>query len=89
MSDTLVGTGKRAFGSHATETGEVAQAIRYGLDRRDGLLRLLDGAVSRSTPTWSSDRFAVRFGQKNSLFTGHDLGAEGWAISDRYSRPAS
>lgn len=61
--------------------GRVADAIRYGLNHWEGLLRFLDdGRIEIDSNTVERTLRGVALDRKNSLFAGHDLGAEGWAM---------
>lgn len=69
--------------SLATVSGasKIAEAIRYGLNHWDGLLRYLDdGRIEIDSNTVERSIRGIALGRKNSLFAGHDLGAEGWAM---------
>jgi transposase len=64
-----------------SKTGKVAEAIRYALNRWDGLLRFLDdGRIEIDSNTIERSMRVIALDRKNSLFAGHDLGAEGWAM---------
>lgn len=57
-----------------------ADAIRYALNHRDGLLRLLeDGRIELDTNSVERAVRPVAPGRKNALFAGCDEGAEAWA----------
>ena len=59
----------------------IADAIRYGLNHWDGLLRFLgDGRIEIDSNTVERSIRSIVLDRKNSLFAGHDLGAEGWAM---------
>jgi transposase len=61
--------------------GRIAEAIRYGLNHWDGLLRFLDdGRIEIDSNTVERSIRGIALDRKNSLFAGHDLGAEGWAM---------
>jgi transposase len=61
--------------------GRIADAIRYGLNHWDGLLRFLDdGRIEIDSNTVERSMRGIALDRKNSLFAGHDLGAEGWAM---------
>jgi transposase len=61
--------------------GRIADAIRYGLNHWDGLLRFLDdGRIEIDSNTVERSIRGIGLDRKNSLFAGHDLGAEGWAM---------
>ena len=58
-----------------------ADAIRYGLNHRDGLVRFLDdGRIEIDTNCVERAMRPIALNRKNSLFAGHDRGAENWAI---------
>jgi transposase len=60
---------------------KIAEAIRYGLNHWDGLLRYLDdGRIEIDSNTVERSIRGIGLGRKNSLFAGHDVGAEGWAM---------
>jgi transposase len=64
-----------------SQTGKVAEAIRYGLNHWDGLLRFLDdGRIEIDSNTIERQMRTVALDRRNSLFAGHDLGAAGWAM---------
>jgi transposase len=61
--------------------GRIADAIRYGLNHWDGLLRFLDdGRIEIDSNTVERSIRGIGLDRKNSLFAGHDLGAAGWAM---------
>jgi transposase len=61
--------------------GRIADAIRYGLNHWDGLVRFLDdGRIEIDSNTVERSIRGIALDRKNSLFAGHDLGAEGWAM---------
>jgi len=61
--------------------GRIADAIRYGLNHWDGLVRFLgDGRIEIDSNTVERSIRSIVLDRKNSLFAGHDLGAEGWAM---------
>jgi transposase len=63
------------------QAGKVAAAIRYGLNHWDGLLRFLDdGRIEIDSNTVEREIRGPALTRKNSLFAGHDLGAEAWAM---------
>ena len=54
--------------------------IRYGLNHWDGLTRFLDdGRIELDTNIVERGIRPIVLNRKNSLFAGHDLGAENWA----------
>ena len=65
-----------------SKTGKVAEAICYGLNHWDGLVRFLDdGRIEIDSNTVERSIRGIALERKNSLFAGHDLGAEGWATA--------
>ena len=59
----------------------LAQAIRYGLSRWDGLVRFLDdGRIEIDSNTVERSMRPVALNRKNALFAGSDHGAENWAM---------
>jgi len=64
-----------------SKSGKVAEAIRYGLNHWNGLLRFLDdGRIEIDSNTVERSMRGIALDRKNSLFAGHDLGAEAWAM---------
>jgi hypothetical protein len=60
--------------------GSMAEAIRYALNHREGLLRFLDdGRIELDTNSVERAARPVALGRKNALFAGYDEGAEAWA----------
>ena len=60
---------------------KLAQAIRYGLNHWDGLVRFLDdGRIEIDSNTVERSIRGIALSRKNALFAGHDRGAEGWAM---------
>lgn len=60
--------------------GTMADAIRYALNHRDGLLKFLgDGRIELDTNSVERAARPVALGRKNALFAGCDEGAEAWA----------
>jgi transposase len=58
----------------------VADAIRYALNRWDGLTRFLDdGRIELDTNIVERSIRPVILNRKSALFAGHDQGAENWA----------
>ncbi len=58
----------------------IAEEIRYGLNHWDGLTRFLDdGRIELDTNIVERGIRPIVLNRKNSLFAGHDLGAENWA----------
>ncbi len=59
----------------------IAQAIRYGLSRWDGLVRFLDdGRIEIDSNTVERSMRPIALSRKNALFAGSDHGAENWAM---------
>ena len=59
----------------------IAQAIRYGLNRSDGLARFLDdGCTEIDSNTVERSIRPIALNRKNALFAGSDEGAENWAM---------
>ena len=59
----------------------IAQAIRYGFNQWDGLLRFLDdGRIEIDFNTVERSMRPVALNRKNALFAGSDEGAENWAM---------
>ena len=59
----------------------IAQAIRYGFNQWDGLLRFLDdGRIEIDSNTVERSMRPVALNRKNALFAGNDEGAENWAM---------
>lgn len=59
----------------------LAEAIRYGLARWEGLCRFLDdGRIELDTNTVERAIRPIALGRKNHMFAGSDGGAERWAI---------
>lgn len=58
----------------------IADAIRYGLNHWDGLVRFLeDGRIELDTNIVERSMRPIALNRKNALFAGHDAGAENWA----------
>jgi transposase len=58
----------------------IAEAIRYGLNHWDGLIRFLDdGRIELDTNVVERGIRPIVLNRKNALFAGHDQGAENWA----------
>ena len=58
----------------------IAEAIRYGLNHWDGLIRFLeDGRIELDTNIVERGMRPIVLNRKNALFAGHDQGAENWA----------
>lgn len=63
-----------------SQKGVLAEAIRYGLKRWDGLLLFLeDGRLEIDTNSVERANRLIALTRKNSLFAGHDEGAANWA----------
>jgi transposase len=59
----------------------IAEAIRYGLNHWNGLVRFLDdGRIELDTNIVERSMRPQALTRKNALFAGHDDGAENWAI---------
>jgi transposase len=59
----------------------IAQAIRYALNRWDGLVRFLDdGRIEIDSNTVERAMRPIALSRKNALFAGSDEGAENWAM---------
>jgi transposase len=58
----------------------IAEAIRYGLNHWEGLVRFLDdGRIELDTNIVERSMRPIALNRKNALFAGHDGGAENWA----------
>ena len=65
--------------------GTMAEAIRYALRHREGLLRFLDdGRIELDTNSVERAARPVALGRKNALFAGCDEGAEGGGSLGRH-----
>jgi hypothetical protein len=63
-----------------SEKSTIAEAIRYGLTRWDGLVRFLDdGRIEMDTNCVERAMRPIALNRKKSLFAGHDEGAVNWA----------
>jgi transposase len=61
---------------------KLADAIRYGLNHWEGLIRFLDdGRIEIDSNTVERSIRPIALTRKNALFAGHDMGAESWAIA--------
>jgi transposase len=59
---------------------DTAEAIRYGFNHWEGLVRFLDdGRIEMDTNIVERSMRPVALNRKNALFAGHDDGAENWA----------
>jgi transposase len=64
-----------------SKASPVRDAINYGLNQWDGLIRFLDdGRIEIDSNTVERSIRPVALNRKNSLFAGHDQGAQNWAI---------
>jgi transposase len=62
--------------------GKLGEAIGYGLNQWDGLVRYLDdGCIEIDSNTVERSIRPLALTRKNALFAGHDLGAAGWAMT--------
>ena len=67
--------------AHVSGKSVIAQAIRYGLNHWDGLVRFLeDGRIELDTNSVERAMRPIALSRKNSLFAGHDEGAANWAL---------
>jgi transposase len=63
-----------------SQKSPIAEAIRYGFNHWDGLVRFLeDGRIEMDTNCVERAIRPIVLNRKNSLFAGHDEGAENWA----------
>jgi transposase len=63
-----------------SQKSKLAEAIRYGFNHWDGLQRFLeDGRIELDTNSIEREIRPIVLNRKNSLFAGHDEGAENWA----------
>ena len=59
----------------------IANALRYGLNHWDGLIRFLnDGRIDLDSNIVERSMRPQALTRKNALFAGHDDGAESWAM---------
>jgi transposase len=59
---------------------KLGEALGYGLNQWDGLMRYLDdGRIEIDSNTVERSIRGLALTRKNALFAGHDRGAEGWA----------
>jgi transposase len=59
----------------------IAQALRYGLNHWDGLVRFLDdGRIEIDSNTVERSMRPIALNRKNALFAGSDEGAQNWAM---------
>lgn len=62
----------------------LAEAIRYALSRRDGLIAFLDdGRIEIDSNVVERSIRPIALNRKNALFAGSDSGAEHWHLSHR------
>jgi len=60
---------------------KLGEALGYGLNHWDGLVRFLDdGRIEIDSNTVERSIRPLALMRKNALFAGHDLGAESWAM---------
>ena len=63
-----------------SKSSPVRDAIQYGLNQWDGLIRFLeDGRVEIDSNSVERSMRPIALNRKNSLFAGHDQGARNWA----------
>ena len=63
-----------------SKSSPVRDAIQYGLNRWDGLIRFLDdGRIEIDSNSVERSMRPIALNRKNSLFAGHDQGAQNWA----------
>ena len=66
--------------ARVTKGSKLAEALAYGLNQWDGLVRYLDdGRIEIDSNTVERSIRGLALTRKNALFAGHDKGAEGWA----------
>ena len=64
-----------------TQKGKLAEVIRYGLSRWEGLSRVLDdGRLELDTNTVGRAIRPIARNRKNALFAGSDGGGRHWAV---------
>ena len=67
--------------SKVSAKSSIAEAIRYGFNHWEGLVRFLDdGRIELDTNIVERSMRPVALTRKNALFAGHDDGAENWAV---------
>ena len=67
--------------AEVSKGSKLGGAIRYALNRWDGLVRYLDdGRIEIDSNTVERSIRGLCLTRKNALFAGHDRGAEGWAM---------
>ena len=65
----------------APKGGKLGEALGYGLNQWDGLVRYLDdGRIEIDSNTVERSIRPLALTRKNALFAGHDVGAAGWAM---------
>ena len=63
-----------------SKSSPVRDAIQYGLNQWDGLIRFLDdGRIEINSNSVERSMRPIALNRKNSLFAGHDQGAQNWA----------
>ncbi|MBV8457870.1 MAG: IS66 family transposase [Acetobacteraceae bacterium] len=63
-----------------SQKSSIAEAIRYGFNHWDGLVRFLeDGRIEMDTNSVERQVRPIKLNRKNALFAGHDEGASNWA----------
>ena len=63
------------------QSGKMAEIIRYGVKRRDGLTRFLhDGTIEIDNNAVERAIRPITLNRKNALFAGHDEGAAAWGL---------
>jgi len=61
---------------------KLGEALGYGLNQWDGLIRYLDdGRIEIDSNTVERSIRPLALTRKNALFAGHDLGAASWAMA--------
>lgn len=67
--------------ARASGKGKLAEAIRYALNRWDGLSRFLDdGRIEIDSNTVERSIRPLTLNRKNALFAGSDQGGDHWAV---------
>ena len=67
--------------AEVSKGGKLGKAIRYALNRWDGLVRYLDdGRIEIDSNTVERSIRGVCLTRKNALFAGHDAGGANWAM---------
>ncbi|MFL6935533.1 MAG: IS66 family transposase [Xanthobacteraceae bacterium] len=67
--------------ANVSKGGKLGEALGYGLNQWDGLVRYLDdGRIEIDSNTVERSIRPLALTRKNALFAGHDLGAESWAM---------